>query len=278
VAREPRRPKPVLDPQSLEALFGALLEQVENSRTSEAVDDAQALMFDAWESDDRRKRVALARRALAISADCADAYLLLAQEAAKTPAETLALLAEGVAAGERALGPTAFQDDAGDFWGLIETRPYMRTRQALALALWDAGRREDAVGHAAELLRLNPNDNQGVRYVLLNWRLTLGHDVQAAALLKRYRVADDAQWAWPAALAAFRRSGDGPPARKALVMAIAANRFVTPYLTGRRKLPKTLPPYYAPGEMEEAAIYVAEGGAEAWAATPAALDWLRAQI
>lgn len=278
MAREPKLPKSVLDTQSLKALLGAMLEQVDNSRFSEADDDAQALMFDAWECDGRRKRVALARKALAISADCADAYLLLAQEAAPTEAEALALLTQGVAAGERALGPAAFEEDAGHFWGLIETRPYMRTRQALALALWAAGRREEAVGHAAELLRLNPGDNQGIRYVLINWRLTLGQDVEVAALLKRYQSAGDAQWTWPATLAAFRRSGDGPAARKALLAAIAANRFVTPYLLGRRKRPKTLPPFYSPGEMEEALIYLSDAGADSWAATPAALAWLAEQI
>lgn len=48
-----------------------------------------------------------ARKALKISPDCADAYLRLSQEAAKTPAEALGLLAEGTAAGERAPGPAA---------------------------------------------------------------------------------------------------------------------------------------------------------------------------
>jgi hypothetical protein len=30
-----------------------------------------------------------------------------------------------VAAGERSLGPKAFEEDAGHFWGILETRPYM---------------------------------------------------------------------------------------------------------------------------------------------------------
>jgi tetratricopeptide (TPR) repeat protein len=277
VARRPSKPKPPSDRQAIPPALAALLAQVANSRTSEAVDAAQELMFDAWDSDDRPTRVALARKALAISSDCADAYLLLAHESAATPAETLALLTEGVAAGERALGPEAFRDDVGDFWGLIETRPYMRTRFTLAQALWDAARRDEAAGHAAELLRLNPDDNQGVRYPLFHWLLVLGRDAEAEALLKRYRAPQDAQWAWPAALAAFRRSGDTPAARKALAAARAANPFVAPYLTGRKKLPRKMAPYYSPGDADEAAIYVTDGGAEAWGATPGALAWLKAQ-
>ena len=40
----------------------------------------------------------------------------------------------GIAAGAEALGEINFQDDAGSFWGLLETRPYMRARHELALA------------------------------------------------------------------------------------------------------------------------------------------------
>jgi len=277
VARRPPRTKPPFDLAGLPPELAALMAQSMSSRTGEAVDAAQELMFEAWDADDRPTRVALAHKALAVSADCADAYLLLAQEEATTLDEAVALLCEGVAAGERALGPAAFRDDAGDFWGLIDTRPYMRTRLALAQALWEIGRPDEAAGHASELLRLNPDDNQGVRYLLVKWLLVLGRDAEAAGLLKRYRDDEDGQWAWPAALAAFRRSGDKPAARKALAAAVAANRFVAPYLTERRKRPKAMPPYYSPGDQAEAAIYLDAGGADAWAATPGALAWLRAR-
>jgi len=40
----------------------------------------------------------------------------------------------------------------------------MCTRAALAQVLWRLGRCEEAVDHQRELLRLNPNDNQGLRY------------------------------------------------------------------------------------------------------------------
>lgn len=264
-------PSDVFTPDMLQAM----LSQVMNPRLSEAVDRAQELIFDAWESDDPRRRLAIARKALKISPDCADAYLLLA-EAAPTPAAALDLFAQAVAAGERALGPEAFAEDAGGFWGLIETRPYMRARHELAMALWEAGRRDEAADHLADMLRLNPNDNQGVRYALVHWLLILGRDAQLDALIRRYKSPGDPQWAFPAALAAFRRKGDAAPARKALAAALAANPHVAPLLTGRRKPPKAMPAYYSPGDRSEAVIYVAEGGHEAWAEVPGALAWLAA--
>ena len=66
-----------------------------------------------------------------------------------------------------------FGENAGDFWLIFETRPYMRARAALAATLWRLGRREEAVEHQRDLLRLNPRDNQGLRYRQSNWLLAL---------------------------------------------------------------------------------------------------------
>jgi len=93
----------------------------------ETLFEAQDLMYEAFDADGPA-RAALARRALAISPDCADAYLLLAEETASTAEEARALLEQGVAAGERALGPEPFEQDVGSFWASFETRPYMRVR------------------------------------------------------------------------------------------------------------------------------------------------------
>ena len=86
------------------------------------------------------------------------------------------LYEKGVAAGERAVGAEAFRRDEGHFWLVLETRPYMRARLGLAHVLWTLGRREEAVGHLQDLLRLNPGDNQGVRYTLAGFLLFLDRD------------------------------------------------------------------------------------------------------
>jgi hypothetical protein len=106
---------------------------------------AQDLMYDAFEASGAQ-RATLARQALTISADCADAYLLLAEEATSSLEEKRQLLEQGVAAGERALGPRVFKKGVGEFWAIFETRPYMRARAALAEALWALDRREEALG------------------------------------------------------------------------------------------------------------------------------------
>jgi hypothetical protein len=51
---------------------------------------------------------------------------------------TLDLWRRGVEAGQAALGD-AFDDFVGEFWIHLKTRPYMRARFGLAVALWDRG-------------------------------------------------------------------------------------------------------------------------------------------
>jgi tetratricopeptide (TPR) repeat protein len=238
-----------------------------------ALEAAQEVIWDAWELNDRRQRVAQAKKALEISPLCADAYVMLALEAGKTPAEALKLFRQGLEAGEKALGKAIFRDSVGDFWGILETRPYMRALHGLAQGAWDAGKRDEAVTHYREMLRLNPNDNQGVRYLLLDSLLALGRDGEAADLLKQYQDDGAGAWAWSEALLAFRRSGNCLASRQALAQAVESNPHVPAYLLGRRKMPRQLPEYISWGDASEAVAYV-HGAAEAWASAPGALAWL----
>ena len=241
---------------------------------STPVEKAQELVYRAFESRGRR-RTQLARKALELSGDCADAYVLLAEEAGDA-AQALDLYERGVAAGERALGPRAFVENAGQFWGLITTRPYMRARFGMGQCLEDLGRSDEAIAHYRELLRLNPNDNQGVRYHLLTALLTSGLIDEAGALLKQFADEPTAMWLYGRALWIFRCEGDGPAARESLRRAKGANRHVPKYLTGKQSLPDDDPPSYALRSEDEAVI-CARALASVWRATPGAAEWLRAE-
>lgn len=261
------------DPESdLDALLMSFMRMLDDDSSDEALDFAQEKAFEAMEAPLAGERIALAREALALSPLCADAYLVLARETAN-PNEALELYQRGVAVGAEALGETAFQDDVGSFWGLLQTRPYMRARHELALALWRLGHRDEAVGHYHEMLRLNPNDNQGIRYLLIDALLELGRDVDADALLERYEDDDSARWTWSAALLAFRRTGNSAPANMALARAVKANRHVAAYLLGEKPLPPKLPGFTGMGDESEAVSYV-HYAAGAWAAAPEAKGWV----
>lgn len=238
------------------------------------VEEAQDIMYEAWDAQGAR-RVALARKALEVSLDCADAYVLLAEETARSLGEARKLYEQGVAAGERALGERMFREEAGNFWGILPTRPYMRARAGLALCLWALGERGAAVQHYQEMLRLNPNDNQGVRDMLANCLLELGRDDELGQLLKDYKEDASATWLYTWALWRFRQEGDGAEARQRLKAALKQNPHVPDYLLGRKRLPRELPALIGLGDEDEAVAYAAVAISN-WRSTPGALDWLAA--
>ncbi len=238
------------------------------------LEEAQTVMYQAWDARTRGQRIRLARKALSISEDCADAYVLLAEESARSIDKAKELYEAGVRAGERALGEAAFREYRGSFWGVLETRPYMRAREGLALCLWRLNQRAEAIGHYQEMLRLNPGDNQGIRYTLLPFLLEEEKDKEAEQLLKRYPDDAAATWLYTGALLAFRRAGAGRVANRRLKEALEFNPHVPDYLLGRRRMPRQLPPYIGLGEKEEAAHYVSLAG-HLWIQQDGALDWLR---
>lgn len=60
------------------------------------------------------------------------------------------------------------EDSVGDFWLIYETRPYMSARLEYLQSLLDLGMYKKAINQAEDMLRLNENDNLGIRYILIN--------------------------------------------------------------------------------------------------------------
>ena len=261
--------------QSMEGLLGGIGGMGRNKRS--AVDEAQEIMYDAWEAPTRQRAVALAKKALTVSADCADAYVLLAEEEAKNLEEAIDLYRKAVEAGERALGKKTFKEDVGHFWGLLETRPYMRARAGLAQSLWEASQREEAVEHYWDMLRLNHNDNQGIRDLLMPCLIALGRYEDAEKLFKQFEEDGMAAWMYSRALLDYRKYGDSPAADKSLKAALDENKHVPSYLLGRKKMPRALPSHYGFGDDNEAVLH-AHGNTAAWKVTPGAMEWLAAKV
>ena len=234
------------------------------------LEQAQSLIFEALETVGK-KRLELAEQALKISPDCADAYVLLAEEKAQSIEEAASLYEAGVKAAERALGKKVFEE-AGHFWGMVETRPYMRARAALAQCLWSLGKHEEAIGHYRELLRLNPSDNQGIRYLLAASLLELGKIDALQELLRQYDE-PTAAWLYTKALVTYVKQGDSVEARQRLKEAMDYNPYVVSYLLGEKRLPKQLPQRVGFGDKDEAIVYAAEFGL-GWHDTKGAVDWL----
>ena len=141
--------------------------------------------------------------------------------------------------------------------------------------LHDAGRIDDAITHYEALLELNPNDNQGLRYFLLAHYLARGDLDGARRLFDQYDDEGSAAFQWSRILERHI-SGDEAKAVTLLAEARKDNAFVEPYLTGKKRLPRSLPDYYSPGDESEA-MHVAVNLRPAWMGHRASLAWLKEQ-
>jgi tetratricopeptide (TPR) repeat protein len=241
------------------------------------LEEAQDLMFDALEAGDLEERIEMAEAALEISADCADAFTLLGDEKAMSAAEARAYYEEGVRAGRRAVGEQMFEENAGRFWDILETRPYMRARRELAICLWTLGRPGEAREHLEDLLRLDLSDGLGCRYLLFLMLREAKDHTAIEKLVASFPDDRSTEWMYDKALWLIGRRAGRDEVSNALDAAIAVNAFLPAYLLGRKALPEDTPDTLAEGTDDEAAGY-AKGWKNEWVTTPGALDHLRQAV
>jgi tetratricopeptide (TPR) repeat protein len=122
----------------------------------------------------------------------------------------------------------------GGFWGILESRPYMRALHGLGLTAWKQGRLEEAIGIFKQMLKLNPNDNQGVRYLMGTIYHQMGNLEEAAGWYQRN--GDDPHNLYNYGLALIQQNKLEKAAR-ILIFAIFANPYIAPMLLDD-KLPK----------------------------------------
>lgn len=81
-----------------------------------------------------------------------------------TEATKAELFRRGAIAGELYLGRRFFTAEKGNFWGMLDTRPYMRLVNMLYRSLVKMQRPAEALPLGLWMLELNTNDNIGIRF------------------------------------------------------------------------------------------------------------------
>ncbi len=234
---------------------------------------AQDLIYEAYEVSGK-KRIKLASQALELDSNCIDAYNILGEEA-RTAEEALIYFEKGMVIGRKELGDAFFKENAGDFWGLIETRPYMRARYNFACTLIILGQDDEAINHFERLLILNENDNLGIRDELFPIYLHKQKYDQAQKLLKKYAEDYSVFSAYNNLLVEFLLKGKTPRLNKLYKVARRVNPHVVDYLTGKKKMPQRIQGHYQLGSEEEAELYM-EGMGFYWQ-EDVLLEWLKEQ-
>lgn len=88
---------------------------------------------------------------------------------------------------EKDLDKEYFNEHKGHFWGIPKTCPFMRAKEGLAIFHDEYSDKAETKEHYEQLLELNPNDNQGIRYHLLRLYLEVEIYDLAERLLRQYK-------------------------------------------------------------------------------------------
>ena len=197
--------------------------------TNRAADDTLDEGMEHWWAGDRRGAAKLFRRALELDPQHADAHNhlgIISLEARKLKAAEQHFRA-AIDGGQRHLR----RDGAKAYWGFNENRPYLRGLANLALVLAEQRKWAEALAIHKQMLKLNPNDNQGVRYLIGPECLRVGDDQGAIKVFQKC-IHEEVGCAFGLALATLRTHGSSAKIGEGLITGFAANRYVAPMLLG----------------------------------------------
>ena len=143
----------------------------------------------AVDAPTEKEAVKYAKKALELDAYCTDAEVMIADiQYGRDPEKFKKKLEKIIAKTEKHLREEGFFDDdcIGDFWGILETRPYIRARHAYIELLVALGKYKKAIEECEEMLELNRSDNTGSRYTLMGLYAHFENEVSAIRLYKKY--------------------------------------------------------------------------------------------
>lgn len=182
--------------EEFDKLFNEFMKQEKTAPfdiTAECDDEAdedEAYRYLDMAADAATKAQALkyAKKALEVAPDNVDAQITvleLSSDTAETLVKKYRQLIETAESRLKADG--WFSDDyVGEFWGVYETRPYMRIRANYIDALINCSMLKMAMDECREMLRLCENDNIGTRYRLMHLFAHFEDEESALELLEKY--------------------------------------------------------------------------------------------
>ena len=134
------------------------------------------------------------------------------------------------------------------------TRPYMRVKVQLALVNRAMNQLDEAIKHAEDMLTLNPNDNQGIRDLIIPLYIETGQYEAAQKIIERYDEST-AYMAYSAALVHYHLTKNVEETKEMMKKAHTLNPYVHDYISGKKPIPHTNQEDMTTGENSEAVVY-----------------------
>lgn len=151
------------------------------------------------------------------------------------------------------------KENIGHFYGIFETRPYIRGLVIKAEYLLEEGKLRQAESICREVLRLNENDNMGARYLLMAIFAILEEENDMLKLYKKYPE-EDLEMLFPL-FALYYKIGNDKKAKEYLNRVNKCNSNFVKFFNGTiKESGKVNPGYYSRGDSSEIFMYLERYG------------------
>lgn len=234
-------------------------------------EQAQNLVFAAFELPPSKAKKNI-EKALQLDSKCIEAYEWLGSME-DTAEIAIVFYEKGITIGRQIFGGKYLEKHLGAFWGIHETRPFMRCLQQYSDCLYAMGKVNECVAVLEEMIELNPNDNQGVRDQLLLYLIQLDERKKFDKYAEMFKEDNMAFSLFNRALFAFKTEGETESANKQLQKALNQNKYVAAKLLSKNQIIE-FADHYGIGDENEADYYT-HFAQQIWQQSKGATDWLK---
>ena len=220
------------------------------------LDDAYEILEEAQNAKTEKEAIKLAKKAYEKSKECFDAILFQC-DLEENGIKRMKLLDDGLEFEKNRLTKEKYFDkeNIGHFYGIFETRPYIRGLVIKAEYLLQEGKLSQAKNICKEVLRLNENDNMGARYLLMAIYATLEEENDMLKLYKKYPE-EDLEMIFPL-FALYYKLGNDKKAKEYLNRVDKCNSNFVKFFNGTiKKSKKVEPGCYSRGDSSEIFMYL----------------------
>ena len=220
------------------------------------LDDAYELLEKAENAKSKTQAIKYAKEAYEKCPGCFDAIIFQC-DLEENGIKRMKLLDAGLKTEKNRLIKEKYFDkeNIGHFYGIFETRPYIRGLVIKAEYLLEEGKLRQAESVCNEVLKLNANDNMGARYLLMAIYATLEEENDMLKLYKKYPE-EDLEMLFPL-FAIYYKNGNDKKAKEYLKRIDKCNPNFVKFFKGTIKESKEVSPgYYSRGDSSEIFMYL----------------------
>ena len=220
------------------------------------LDDAYELLEKAENAKSKAQAIKYAKKAYEKCPECFDAIIFQC-DLEENGIKRMKLLDAGLKTEKNRLIKEKYFDkeNIGHFYGIFETRPYIRGLVIKAEYLLEEGKLRQAESVCNEVLKLNANDNMGVRYLLMAIYATLEEENDMLKLYKKYPE-EDLEMLFPL-FAIYYKNGNDKKAKEYLKRIDKCNPNFVKFFKGTIEESKKISPgYYSRGDSSEIFMYL----------------------